>query len=51
MTQYPVEIWCKWCNKFLRLADFTSCLPDVVSHGICDECYKIELKKLDEVKP
>lgn len=48
--QYPVEIHCKWCGKFIRLADFTAGLSDLISHGICDECYEIEIKKL-EVKP
>ena len=48
--QYPVEIWCKWCAKFLRLAGWTASLPDIISHGICDTCLEKEIEKLDEVK-
>ena len=45
---YTVEIRCAWCNQFLRLADYTAEKPGLISHGICNKCYKLECEKLEK---
>jgi len=47
---YPVEVKCCVCGCHIRWAGFTSKIPDRVSHGYCEHCLEIEMKKIEEYK-
>ncbi len=40
-----IIVWCAWCGKYLRSIDGKGQSGD--SHGMCPECYKEEIEKLD----
>ena len=39
---------CSYCNK--EMEPTKDKLLDKISHGICDECLEIEMKKIDKIK-
>jgi len=41
---YPMEVCCAWCK--LHMYWTSSCFPDQVSHGICEECKKGVVEEL-----
>jgi len=46
--QYPVEVKCCVCKIHIKWTDFTSEKPNQISHGYCESCYEIEMKKVDD---
>ena len=44
-----VEVVCCVCKAHLQWIEWCSAMPtDDVSHGLCADCYKLELQKVDD---
>lgn len=41
-----LRVFCAWCGEFIREIDGGGQSGE--SHGICDKCLKIELRKIKE---
>ena len=41
-----IKIICAWCKKIMGTKKAEGCRED--SHGICNECYEKELRKLEK---
>lgn len=41
-----LNVFCAWCGKYMRTIDGKGISGD--SHGICPDCFQIEIDKLNE---
>lgn len=46
MKKYKVRRVCAWCKLEMGMVEFDWEPPGGITHGICDECKRVELDKI-----